>query len=159
MDRCRKLLMVMLVVLIGAPLLVPLVCPWTGINVRHQDINIKTGQARFSRYVWFVRVSRRTEDTPISTALAGKTVDVAPMESWHRVNTLSPGVPNSPHYVFHGALHQAFQLRSLFQIGRVPETSRTEIATTILTMWQTNGNYFAAGQYIRDLKKTMGSRP
>jgi len=148
-----------LVILIGVPLLVPLIYPWTAINVRHQDINIKTGHARFSRYVWFIRVSRRTEDTPISTALAGKTVDVAPVKSWHRVNTLSPGVPNSPHYVFHGALHQAYELGSLFKMGDLPQTSRADIAASVLTMWQTNGSYFAAGQYIQDqMMKTMESR-
>ena len=151
MTRYRKSLIGVLALLIAAPLVVPLLLPWTTINVRHQDINIKTGQARFSRYIWFVRVSRRTAETPISTALAGKSVDVAAIEPWHRVNTLSPGVPNSPHYVFHGALHQAYALGSLFEMANMPETSRADIATTVLTMWQTDGSDFAASEYIHEL--------
>lgn len=40
-----------------APVVVPLLVPWTSINCVHEEISVRTGQARYTRYLWFVAVS------------------------------------------------------------------------------------------------------
>lgn len=137
--------------LLLAPLVVPIFIPWSGINCRHQDINIKTGQARYSRSLWFVKVSERVEDTPLSVALQGETVDVADIKAWHRVNTFSPGVRHSPHYIFHSALHQAHQMNLFESLHELTPERKEGIAKSILTAWQQSGRDSGADELINKL--------
>ncbi|NLE38055.1 MAG: hypothetical protein GX621_08525 [Pirellulaceae bacterium] len=140
-----KKLWIPLVLLVAVLLLAPLVVP---VFCRHEDINITTGQARYSRSLWFVALSERIEDTSLSRILQGETVDAAHVEPWRRVNTFSPGVRNSPHYRFHAALHQA---RLMERIETMPELSperKKDIAREILTMWQTTEGTRQADEYI-----------
>jgi hypothetical protein len=145
-------------IMLVAPLVVPLFCPWSGINSVHQDINIKTGQARHSRSLWFVRVSETIRETPISIALRGERIDVADIKAWHRVSTFSPGISNSPHYVFHGALHQAHQVDMIFSVLKPTAERKREIAKTILTVWQTSGRDSGADGYVRALRREAVER-
>ena len=141
---------------------VVVVCILPTLSMRHpswncskQEINIKTGQARDSRYIAGIRLSEKTHETALSLVLTGS-VDVANIREWHTVNTFSPPWKNySPHYRFHGALAQAHEAGSLFTCYELPQTTRTEIAINLLAMWQTNGSYFAAGEYIRQLEKNI----
>jgi hypothetical protein len=137
--------------LLLAPLVVPIFIPWSGINCRHQDINIKTGQARYSRSLWFVKVSERIEDTPLSLALQGDSIDVADIKAWHRVNSFSPGVHHSPHYLFHSALHQAHQMGLLESLYDLTPGRKKEIAKAILTAWQQSGRDSGADELIYKL--------
>ena len=126
--------------LLLAPFIVPILFPWSGINNEHQDINIKTGQARYSHNLWFIKISQRIEDTALSRALQGETVDVADIKPWQRVNTFSPGLRHSPHYHFHGALSQAklFEMTELMP-DLTPERKK-EIAKETLAAWQCAGH-------------------
>ena len=137
-----------------APLAVPVFIPWSDINSLHQDINIKTGQARYSRSVWFITVSETIEETPISAALGGESVDVADIEGWHRVNTFSPGVVHhSPHYRFHSALHQTEDLNLILEMLQPSAEQRREIAKTLFTLWQTSGCDSGADEYLKELRQ------
>ena len=83
-DMKRRLLITIipLAVLFAGPLVVPLLVPWSGINNRVEEINIKTGQARYSRHLWYTRVSRRVEDTLLSKVLAGESaIQIAGLRS------------------------------------------------------------------------------
>ncbi len=133
------------------PMVAPLFFPWTKLNCEDQEINIKTGQARYTRYVWFIQISQRTEDTPLSEAMEGEVIDVADIEPWHFANTFSPGVPNSPHYLFHSALHQARQLKDREEFFVASGVPKREIATTVLTSWQQSGSSRSADEYLREL--------
>ena len=135
-----------------APWIVPFFVPWSGVNCRRSEINIKTGQARYSRSLWFVTISQRLTDTRLSLALQGETVDVADIEAWHRVSTTSPGVSHSPHYRFHGALHQSHMLE-LF-----PPQQQPEIAKATLTAWQASGDDSQAGSMLQELDKAYKDR-
>jgi len=53
--------------LILPPVVVPVFVPWSEINCRHDDINIKTGQGRYSRYIWFVKVSEKVIETQLES--------------------------------------------------------------------------------------------
>jgi hypothetical protein len=137
--------------LLLGPLVVPIFMPWSEINCRHQDINIKTGKARYSRCIWFVKISERIENTPISLALNGETVDVTRIKPWHRVNTFSPGSGHSPHYTFHSALHQAYQMQTLESQHELTPERKKEIAKAILTAWQQTGRDSGADELIYKL--------
>lgn len=147
----RLTLGVALAGLLLPPLIVPVFFPWSPINCWHEEINIKTGQARHTRSLWFVTVSARVEDTPLSEALRGEIVDVSDIEPWHRVNTFSPGVHHSPHYRYHAALHQAKQLDAAFQMLDVGPEDRQSIAKEVLRLWQVDGNYGGAERLVHKL--------
>jgi hypothetical protein len=161
MKKRAIILWSLAIVLVSAPIVVPFFIPWTEINCEHQDINIKTGKARCSRYIWFIRICERTKDTPLSEALAGKTVDVAETKPWQHVHTFSPGVRWSPHYIFHSALYQVEEIRVLFETSRTSDEQKAEIARAVLTIWQTTGRDFGVHEYIRALKtmKTNQDQP
>jgi hypothetical protein len=148
----KKLWIVVVLVggLILALFLVPIFIPLSGINCQHQDINIKTGQARYSRCVWFMKISERMEETPLSRALNGEKVDVAEVKDWHRVNTFSPGVHHSPHYRFHGALAQVRKFEMLQEMYKLDPTNSAGIAKQLLVEWQTTGSDYAAGRFLND---------
>ena len=133
------------------PFIVPVFVPWSGINCEHHDINIKTGQARYSRYLWFVKVSEAVKETPLSAALEGEIVDVADIEPWQRVSTFSPGLRHSPHYTFHDALRQAGQMDVICTLLEPTPEQQRQIAETILTLWQQTGQDTGADKYIQKL--------
>ena len=122
------------------PIAISLFHPWTRLCCEVQEINITTGQARLSRYFWFMKLSERVEETPLSHALGGETVNAADIEPWHRVNTFSPGIPNSPHHRFHGALSQAEATGNITSPPLTTPERRRIVARHILTLWQHAGN-------------------
>jgi hypothetical protein len=145
--------------LISAFLLAPFVVPFlpvfgpllVGINCEQQDINIRTGQARSSRSLWFLKVSERIKETSLSQALNGETIQVANINPWQHVNTFVLRGKVSPNYVFHGAFNQAEQFgRIQSDLNFGPKRNR-EIARTILTAWQESGRASGAEAFIRKL--------
>jgi len=138
--------------LVMIPVVVPLVfMPWTKLNCEQQDINIKTGQARYTRYIWYVKTSERIDDTAISKALQGETVDVAAVKPWQRVNTFSLGVLHSPNYLFHGAFGQIREMAMADKVTKFTPERRREVARTMLELWQKSGNYHGCKDYVRKL--------
>jgi len=125
------------------------------MNCRNEEINIKTGQARYSRFLWYVKVSERVEDTILSQALGGESVDVADIAPWHMVNRFSPGLHYSPHYMFHGALSQARQVEFVFEMLEPDAQRQKQIVRDLLTLWQTTGNYFEASRYLATLSNEV----
>ena len=140
-----------LAVLLFAPQVVPIFVPWSGINCHHEDINIKTGQARITRKLWFLDVSTRVQDTELSRALGGNHVEVTDIEEWHRVNTFCPGVVHSPHYRFHGAFRQAHDLKMLESMEVLSQERKREIVISILTAWQRTGDPRKADKWMQNL--------
>lgn len=140
-------------VMVMGPLVVPYVIPWSAINSREEEINIKTGQARCSRHLWYIKISEPVQDTFLSQVLGGESVDVADIAPWHTVNTFSPGLHHSPHYRFHAALFQAAEIESLFETLEPDVERKKQIVRDVLTLWQTHGDYFGARRYIATLSE------
>jgi len=122
------------VILIAGPLLVPLVRPWSRINCTHEEIDLQTGRKRVSRYLWYIRVSRRIEETFLCEIIAPSSTSVTP--DWRSVNTFTPWQKHSPHYAFHGALTQVGNLQIILHIYDVPQEQRIEAAKGLLAAWQ-----------------------
>lgn len=131
--------------------------PWSPLNCRHQDVDITTGRLRFTRYLLFCKVSERIEPSTLSQALPPDVVAAATPE-WHRVNTFSPGVHHSPHYIFHSAIYQIHILDDIWKMPEfydLPEELRKQTALHVLALWQHSGNDSLADDYIRGLNDLM----
>ena len=139
--------------ILGLAILAPAV-----VSYRREDINVKTGQARYSRYVFGVKVSDAVKDTLLSTALAGQVIDIAPIQPWHPVNTFPLGRHYSPHYFFHGALAQVHELALISEMYHPSPERQAEIARAVLTRWQTAGNDHTAMQYLAELDQGLEAR-
>jgi hypothetical protein len=155
--KSRRLWVILSVAVVGAAGIGLLSFPTTAAFVSHlqQDINIKTGQARHSRYIFTVKVSEVLEDTPFSIALGGQTIDVAPIQAWHPVNTIPLGWHHSPHYAFHGDLAQAAEMELISEMSHLTPAQQTEIAREVLTRWQTTGRVSAVAEYLREVNKAL----
>jgi hypothetical protein len=150
MKTVQLMLAVALAVIVLPPLVVPVFVPWSAINCEEQEINIQTGQARYSRRLWFVRIPERVEETALSRVLDGETVKVEDAEAWHLVNTFSPGDRHSPHYSFHGALFQAGEFGTLQQVYGLDKADAAKLAREVLARWQTSGSDFAGGSLLEE---------
>jgi len=148
---------VALAVLAVLLLIIPMFVPWSPFNCRHEEVDITTGRLRFTRYILFCKVSERIEPSPLSEALPRDMI-AATTPEWHRVNTFSPGVHHSPHYIFHGAIHQIRTLESIWGMSEVygfPEDLKEQTAVHVLALWQHNGSDSLAGDYIHGLCDLM----
>jgi hypothetical protein len=145
-----------IVAIVAVLVVILFVIPFGGfVTRREQEINIKTGQARHSRYVFWVKTSDRIEEMPLSVALAGQTVDAAPIQAWHRVNTFTFRSKTSPEYSFHGALAHANQLKLLSEMCHLTADQEKDFAHDVLTLWQTSGSCRPAQEHIDDTLKRL----
>ena len=138
------------------PLIIPLYNPWLHINYHSTDINLQTGQQREIQYLWYITVEERVTETPLSLALGGERISVAPIAEWHVVYLHAPHYI-SMHTIFHGALADAHAFGELADLLKLDAARRRTIAREILQTWQKNGRdsgvepIFAAlrGEYNR----------
>ena len=156
-TRVATLVIVCLVVVGIAPIAVCLMAdPWSEVLCSRQEINVKTGQARYSRYLYFHRICEQVKDTPISKALGGMAVDTSDIQPWHTVNTFSPMARHhSTHYFFHGALSQARELQVLSEMYSLKPEETRDIAMQILSAWQKTGNDWTAGLLLLNKFKEL----
>ncbi len=145
-------------ILIGAFLFFPLLAllvqpvffPWSELNCRHQDVDINSGKLKFSRYIFFIMISEKVEDSELSKVLRKSGHEFA-LPEWYKVNTLSPGLHNSPHYFFHGAINQIRMLSLWWELEDVPEAIQAKTAADVLALWKFSGGDSLAKYYIDGL--------
>ena len=151
--RSLKWVIGLLVALIIAHYAVAFFFPWSPINCQHQDVDIKTGRLRFIRSLMFCRIRESIKDSPLSKVLPADFVSTANPE-WHRVNTFSPGVHYSPHYIFHSAIYQIHTLADIWETWEkcgFPEDLRRQTALHLLALWQHSGSDSLVDGYIDGL--------
>jgi hypothetical protein len=90
------------------------------------------------------KVGERTDDTWLSRVHN----ETNPSPDWRRVNTFSPGVRHSPHYRYHGAIHQIKTLEVSEGLIPFEPDARRKVARTLIGLWQNTGSYFAADRYV-----------
>jgi hypothetical protein len=152
------LIVVVLVVVLLPPTVSTVLRRWPKLCCRYVDINIKTGQARYVRYLGYVKISEEVKDTSISRALHGEVIDVADIEPWHRVNTASPGVI-SPNYRFHSALYQTRQIELFGELNELGPEEIHRIAKNVLELWQIERRDFPVGYYLHSAFKEGMKEP
>lgn len=96
-----------------------------------------TGQLRFTRYLLFCKVSERIKPSPLSKILSPDMIDDT-TPKWYRVNTFSPGVYHSPHYIFHSAIYQIHTLERIWEMSEIydfPQDLKKQTALHVLALW------------------------
>ncbi|MFH0911272.1 MAG: hypothetical protein V1918_07215 [Planctomycetota bacterium] len=151
--RWKRIAVTAGVLAVAGPIVFYMICflffPRSKLCCTHYDVDIQTGRVRTTSYLFFMKIQEKIEDSYLTTLLTEEDLkDVQP--EWKRVNTFSPDVRYSPHYVYHGAFGQIRELDMIFSgHGETfdPPTKR-HIAKTVLRLWQESGNRFSAGHYI-----------
>jgi hypothetical protein len=142
-------LLTLLAILTVILFIVPVFMPWTRLNCSDQELDINSGRLRFSRYVLFYRVYQRIEDSRLTKALPADLL--RPEAEWYMVNRFSPGIHHSPHYIFHGGIHQIRTLETTWKMLNLSSDIRQRTASHVLALWNHAGNDSLAGYYISGL--------
>jgi len=124
--------------------------PWSPLNCWHEKIDIMAGRYKYERYLLLIKFIDREEETELSM-LYRKLIGEPPPPVWHTVNTFSPGVHYSPHYVYHGALSASYSLIEAYKTADFSERAKKETLINLLELLQEDGNYHRASKYSRDL--------
>jgi len=131
------------------------IAPWTPLNCRYEDVDIRSGRIRHTRYLLFCRISDRIVSTVLSEALLPTDFDAASPD-WRRVNTLSPGVPHSPTHTFGGAISQMDIIATMWKVVEFTPAARRESALRLLTSWQRGEGARDARPYVNALLELTG---
>ena len=114
---------------------------------RAEEVDIRSGEIRYSRYVlWWCPVSRRVSASAISRELGLSATSVTP--DWRMVNKFGPGSRYSQHYAFHGAFVQMRDLAGAWQFGNFTPAARQESAKRLLAAWQQGQRNEAATEFV-----------
>ena len=122
--------------------------PWSGLNCSQNDIDTTSGRTRYTRYLFWMPVSRTESGSALTNALTHEDLAGARAD-WHPVMTLSPGMHHSPHYRLHGAISQIRDLEIGWDFGKMTPAARRQTARSVLRLWRETGSYFRAGEYIQ----------
>ncbi|MFO1040770.1 MAG: hypothetical protein U0941_03240 [Planctomycetaceae bacterium] len=123
--------------------------PWSPLICSHQDVDFTTGRIRHIRYLFFCQVGDTTKDTWLSREMGGSNTG----PDWRRVNTFSPGFGYSPHYRFHGAIHQIDTLEHVDNMVPFDSNARHQVAQTLLTLWRNSDSDFAANEFVAKISQ------
>jgi len=133
---------------------VPLFFPWTEWNCEHQEVDLRTARLRYVKYFMLLKLSDRVVDSAITRVLPPERL-VGVVPEWRRVNTFSPGVRNSPHYIFHSAFSQIHHLQLIWEMAELPAEVRRKTALHVLALWQHGSRDDLADRYIGGLRDLM----
>jgi hypothetical protein len=140
-------------VLLGAPFAVPMFSLWSRINCREQEVDVHSGLRRDTRYIYWIPVSRKVTDTPLSAARSNvSSTRIEPQ--WESVNTFGPYTRHSPHYIYHAAFSQIRQLELLWTEFEFDVVKRRDSARGLRREWQTTHSDSSADAYIQQQMKT-----
>jgi len=144
-----KIIFIVFFILVAIAVLPPIINSRSQFNCEHEDIDILTARRRFQRYIFFIKVNEKIEETGISERWK-KHFGRYPEPDWRRVNTF-PGFGRrvSPHYVFHGALAAAETLEMGFQLASFSENAEKRTIHVFLQLLQTEKNDRSARRYCR----------
>ena len=157
-SQRRRLLTYATIAVVAVPCM--LICgvflgllPWWSVNCSHHDVDLRSGRLRYTRYLFWVPVQEKIEDSALTKELRrGDVADTTP--SWRRAVTHSPG-RHSPHYVFHSAIGQIRELEMLWRLADFAPEARRASAKRVLQLWQEHGHDREAGEYLRAVGKRV----
>jgi len=139
-------------VLVGIPLAaigVYYFSGWSRVNCWTREIDINTGQTRYTRYWFWIVTKQEISPTWMSELLNVPDENTTP--NWHPVVTLSPGRGHSPHYLFHGAIADLNTAQKIFELYDVPRDRRLALAQAVRDSWKRTGRDSEAGELITQL--------
>lgn len=124
--------------------------PGSALNCWHYDVDVCSGRIRYTRYIAFVPIRQSVDESALSLALLPEDLQDS-QPDWRRVTTLSPGVRNSPHFIFHSAMAQIQELEADWQTGEFTAAARRSSAKRLLELWQQGQCDDAAEPYLRTI--------
>ena len=113
---------------------------------RIDEIDIRSGRARFTSYVLFLRTGSSVVETPLSEALPARSSHTP---DWRVVNTFDGWSGVSPHYAYHGAISQTRHLGMIWQVVPFTPEAKQKVAENVLKRWQADGDYWGVERYVR----------
>ena len=151
----------LLLIIVGVPVLALIafsfgLFPWSLINCTIQEVDVCSGRVHHVRYLLFVPVKSRVEDSALTKALSPEDIAGTRAE-WHRVLVFSPGLQHSPHFFFHSAINQIRELETAWQLAKFTLAARRSSAKRVLQLWQQSGNDRGAAEYLRALSELAAS--
>lgn len=126
---------------------------WSRINCWNYDVDIRSGRIRYTRYLCYVQIAHRIEDSALSSVLKDQTSVALPPE-WRRVHTFSPGVRHSPHYVYHSAIAQIKEMDAIWTLEKFTDDAKRRSAADLLKLWQRDKGDWEARDYFLQLSET-----
>ncbi|NNJ27023.1 hypothetical protein [Alienimonas chondri] len=127
---------------------------WSPLNCWHDEVDLNSGRIRRTRYLLYCQIGEQIEENWVSRARDG--ADGPP--DWRRVNTFSPGVRHSPHYQFHGAIHQIKMLELADDVVPFESAARRKAADRLLLLWRTEQSDFGADEFVHAVASTALDR-
>ncbi|MFW6066076.1 MAG: hypothetical protein ACOC9S_04585 [Planctomycetota bacterium] len=136
-----------------------LIAPWSRINNEEHEIDLYTGQARFTRHILYLQVGREVKETPLSEAI-GADENPPQQRQWVKVNIFQPFMRRSPYFTHHGAFGMARYLEDLWVRGDFTPEARAKSARQLLRLWREGGASADRPytQYIWDLAEEAERR-
>ena len=111
-------------------------------------MDIRSGRIRYTRYVAFLQISKRIDESVLSRALLPEDLRKT-QPDWRRTLTLAPGIHHSPHYIFHSAFSQIRELETIWRMGEFTPAARSLSARRLLEVWQQGQSDGAASSYLK----------
>jgi len=145
----RKLWLVILIFIVLIGCVVTTVALLTQYR-RCEDVDIKSGRIRYTRYFLNYKISEKIEDSILTETIGQFTEDVQP--DWQRVNRFDGIIDSiSPHYKYHGAIGQIHSVDKIWQLYPFSDEVKKHLAQTILDKWQSDGYYFGVNRYLMNV--------
>jgi len=157
--RHRRFLIVSaLVVFVGVAAVIVFapsyVARWSRLNNEEQELDLNSGQSRFSRYFLYCLISQEIRPTAVSEALAGDAREPGERK-WVMVNIFQPGLRVSPHFTYHAAFAEIRALAMLWEVFEYGPGARTKTARQLLRALRQGGR---ASRYVSYLLEWTESR-
>lgn len=117
---------------------------------QEQEFDLHSGRARFTWHLFYCQTWQSVRETPLSEATAGQGPQVG-QEEWVMVNMFA-GLPNSPHYNYHGAFYEADALAGLWKTCSFDADARAKSGRQFLRALREGRCDVAGSEYRRLLE-------
>lgn len=147
MRLAAKIVLAVVALLLILVFIVPCFLPWSGLHSRYEWMDITSGRCRNQRYVLFVKVTDRVEETRVSQ-LYRELVGEPGEPEWRLCNTFGPYVAVSPHHAYHSAMAGARMLLKTFEHTPFTDGAKRKALLTYLDLLQQHDSYDPADDYV-----------
>ena len=147
-----KAVLLVLLLVIALPVIIPMFDPWGRINCEEQEIDLISARKRTTRFLYWVPVAHRIEDTRLSRELAiARRVKSWTKQNWRRVNTFGLYVRHSPHNAHHGAFSQIRKLEMIWDQFELEPAARQATAEELILFLRTGNSDSSIDKYLERL--------
>ena len=108
---------------------------WSQLWCTNVYFDANSGQVKQERYLFYMKAGETIKDTDFSR-LYLKHMGQPRARDWKLDCTLSPGVHNSPHYIYHGAMSDARMFAKWLAVGKFTDEAKAEAARDFLSLYK-----------------------